>query len=336
MTALYKSVLLAAALANLCAASALADPLRLIMTSMSPPASPNSVFFASWAKRVNEQSKGTLNVEVRDGITLANFPNVIDRVTDDVVQIGWAIHDLVGGRFPLTEVADLPLLADTTPHGAVALWRLYKTGLLDSEYKGLHPLFFTINGLVGLHFAKQPKGIDDLKGLKVRIGAKIQSSVIERLGGAPISLPSDDMYPALQRGTIDAVLTTWGAFGPYKLLDVTSYHVETPLGATTSMFFMANAKYDALPAPAKAALDANSGESATLAWAQQNEEQARINRDQALASPKQKVVRLEPAQLARWQQAIDPVIAEWTSARPTGATVLATYRKLLADIDAGR
>ncbi len=47
-----------------------------------------------------------LNIEVRDSVTLASFPNVADRVLDDVVQIGWSIHGMYGVRFPLTEVAD--------------------------------------------------------------------------------------------------------------------------------------------------------------------------------------------------------------------------------------
>jgi TRAP-type transport system periplasmic protein len=330
-----KLALAVAGLLGVWVQAAAADEARLLMTSMSPPGSPNSVFFNGWAKRVTEQSNGALNVEVRDSVSLASFPNVVDRVMDDVVQIGWSIHGMYGGRFPLTEVADLPFLANNNQNGTVALWRLYASGMLDSEYKDLHPLFFGLVGLTGLHFAKEPKTIDDLKGLKIRVVGKVQSDMVTRLGGAPISLPSDDMYSGLQRGTIDAAATSWTAFGPYKLLEVTSYHVEGPLGTSTSMFFMSKKKYDALPPAAKKALDDNSGEASSLAFANSIDSQGIANRTQAAASDKHKIVQLNPTQVANWSKAVEPVIDQWTKDWPGGEKVLAAYRKILADVTAG-
>ena len=66
-------------------------------------------------------------------------------------------------------------------------------------------------------------------------------------GGTPISMAAENMYESLQRGTIDGLITSWSAFEPYKLQEVTAYHIEAPLGATPSMFFMARKKFDALP-----------------------------------------------------------------------------------------
>jgi TRAP-type C4-dicarboxylate transport system substrate-binding protein len=332
----WKLALAAVGFLGIAGQGAAAQEVRLFMTSMSPPGSPNSVFYNAWAKRVNEQSHGTLNIEVRDSVSLASFPNVVDRVMDDVVQIGWSIHGMYGGRFPLTEVADLPFLADTNQHGSVALWRLYASGLLDSEYKDLHPVFFGLVGLTGLHFAKEPKTIDDLKGLKIRVVGKVQSDMITRLGGAPISLPSDDMYSGLQRGTIDAAATSWTAFGPYKLLEVTSFHVEGPLGTSTSMFFMAKKKYEALPPAGRKAIDDNSGEAATLAFANSIDSQGIANRQQAVESGKHKIVQLDPSQIASWSKAVEPVVDQWTKDWPGGDKVLAAYRKILADVQAGR
>jgi TRAP-type mannitol/chloroaromatic compound transport system substrate-binding protein len=59
-------------------------------------------------------------------------------------------------------------------------------------------------------FRKEVKGLDDLKGLKMRI-AGFGGVLIERLGGVPQSIPGGDIYPALEKGTIDA--TEW--VGPY-------------------------------------------------------------------------------------------------------------------------
>src|SRR5262245_512635 len=72
-----------------------AQQVRLIFASQSPAGTPNTVFYSNWANRVSEQSNGKLKIEVRDGETLANFITAYDRVSDDVVQIGWIIHSLV-------------------------------------------------------------------------------------------------------------------------------------------------------------------------------------------------------------------------------------------------
>ena len=59
--------------------------------------------------------------------TLANFGNVYERVQDDVVQIGWAIHQVVAGKFPLSEVAGLPFVEDGFQRASLALNRLVET-----------------------------------------------------------------------------------------------------------------------------------------------------------------------------------------------------------------
>ena len=76
------------------------------------PAARTASFFNSWAQRVNDQSGGTLKIEVRDGTSLANFGNSYDRVNADVVQIGWVQPAFVAGKFPLSEMTNLPFMTD--------------------------------------------------------------------------------------------------------------------------------------------------------------------------------------------------------------------------------
>ena len=198
--------------------------------------------------------------------TLANFGNVYERVQDDVVQIGWAIYQVVAGKFPLSEVAGLPFVEDGFQRASLALNRLAKSGLLNNEYKDVVPLVFSVFGPSQLHFTRQPRSIDDLSGLKIGVTGRAPSQLVGALGGTPISMQPGEFYEALQRRTIDAAITSWAAFAPYKLQEVTTYHVETLLGQGTSMFFMAKKKYDALPESARKLLAANSDEATTLAF----------------------------------------------------------------------
>ena len=63
---------------------------------------------------------------------------------------------------------------------------------------------------MGGWFRKEIKTVDDLKGLKMRIGG-LGGTVLARLGSVPQQLAAGDIYPALEKGTIDAA--EW--VGPY-------------------------------------------------------------------------------------------------------------------------
>jgi hypothetical protein len=56
---------------------------------------------------------------------------------------------------------------------------------------------------MGGWFRKEIKSVADLKGLKMRIGG-FAGKVLERMGGVPQNIPGGDIYPALEKGTIDA------------------------------------------------------------------------------------------------------------------------------------
>ena len=63
---------------------------------------------------------------------------------------------------------------------------------------------------MGGWYRKEIKSVKDMKGMKIRIGG-FAGKIIERMGGVPQNIPGGDIYPALEKGTIDA--SEW--VGPY-------------------------------------------------------------------------------------------------------------------------
>jgi len=310
---------------------------KLILVTVSPAGGDNSIHYADWGKKVTAESQGTLDIDVRDGIALASFSNVMDRVGNDVIQIGWMLHGVIAGKYPLTETASLPFLTDDAAVGSVALWRLYKSGLLDSEYADTVPLYFGFAGLNTLHFAKAPKAPDDLHGLKIRALGKPQSQTVAIFGGAALSLPPQDMYDGLHRGVIDGALTPWGAFAPYKLLEVTSYHTDLALGGSTSMHFMMKKKFEALPEAGKKALRDNGQEAESRRFGAYLDNQGAQQRALALAKPTEhKIVTLPADRIAMWKQKVAEVVyPEWIKDHPGADKILDAYNKIYAEVKAG-
>jgi TRAP-type transport system periplasmic protein len=315
------------------ARSASAQETKLLFATASPPGGAQVTgFLHPWTQRLNVQGKGVLNIDVRDGTALANFSNMYDRVRSNVVQIGWALHGAVGGRFSRTEVASLPFLVDNGEDASVALWRLYKTGLLDDEYRDVVPLVFGVFGQFQIHFSRPIASADSLRGLKIAATTKVQLDAASRLGATPLSIPPQDVYEALQRRTLDGTMIAWSAFNSFKLGEVTSHHVEVPLGTTTTMLFMTRSRYNALSPAARKVVDDNSGEAISREFGAHQDRLWKDQRELALREGKRTLVPLTPGQDAEWRQKVAPVIEDWAQSRPNGQKILETYRATLAEV----
>jgi TRAP-type C4-dicarboxylate transport system substrate-binding protein len=186
------------------------------------------------------------------------------------------------------------------------------------------------------HFNKPLKSIESMAGQKLIVPNKVAGDALQALGGSPLSLPLTDMYPAIQRGTADGTMIAWVAFNPWKLYEVTNYHVDAAFGGAAGMIFMSRAKYNALPPAAKKIIDENSGEALSRNFGKVMADENEIQRQSVMKMPKQTFVRPNATQLAGWQQKITPVIDQWTKVVPDGAKVLTQFKAELANAKAGR
>jgi TRAP-type C4-dicarboxylate transport system substrate-binding protein len=331
----WKALVASAVVAVAISGGPAAAQVKLLFTSMGPPDASFSLFMKDWAKRVTAAAQGAGDVEVRDGAALANFTNVYERVLNDVVQIGFGQQAFIAGKFPLSEVTNLPFVVKDNTVGSVALWRLYKSGLLDKEYDETVPVWLNLLGPAYVHLVREPRTLDNLDGLKVRVAGKVVGRALQTLGGSPISLPAEGLYEGLQRGTIDGAITSWSAFEPFRLAEVTSHHVLAPLGAAPAMFFMAKKKWEAL-ARLRTALEAHGGEAQSRTAGELWKKHSLQQQSTVAQLPRHNIIELSPAQMTSWQARVEPVIAEWTGSVAGGAQALERYRALYAEVEASR
>jgi len=334
-----KKSLAAAALAALCAGAtmpAAAEEVSLVLATALPP---NNVMAQNilhpWAQRVNAAGKGTIAIDVRDGMAIANLRNSYDRVVSDVAQLSWLTHNNFPGAFTLSLVGGLPYLADNSEQGSVALWRLYKAGVFDAEYQQVIPISLAVLSRGGLHLRKTPQSLDQLKGLKVIVSSRASGEVVTRIGMAPMSLPVTDTYEALQRATVDGVALGWTAVESFKLDEVTFYHANASFGTSSGMLFINKKRYDGLPAAARKVIDDHSGEGESKVLGQFWDKLDKVGEDRVRAIQGHQVVALPADVQARWAKLSEPVAEEWAKTVPGGEKVLAQFRAELAKVKAG-
>lgn len=334
-----KSSLLAVCLLALAAHGAAADPTVLRFASgQAPPLSPTDVpnFYRIWADRVAADSKGALNIDLRQGPAIANVTNMYDRVMTDVVQIGFVLFNYVEGKFPLAEVAALPNTADDAADGSRALWRIYQSGALDSEFNEVRPLMLIALPQSLVHLRAAPKSLEDLTGQRIIGPTQMTGLAAKYLGAQTISLPSPAAYEAINRGTADGTILSWNVYFTFKIGEVAHYHIDQSMGTAAGMIFMTKKVYNGLSPDAKAAIDKNSGEAASAEFAGWWDRDNEKNREIAKKDSKQKVVYLSPDLKAKWVKRLDDADANWMQSRPGVDKVLAQYKRYLADIKSGQ
>jgi TRAP-type C4-dicarboxylate transport system substrate-binding protein len=176
-----------------------------------------------------------------------------------------------------------------------------------------------------------------LRGLKIIASGWGTGQAVTKLGAAPIVIPLGDMYESLNRGTVDGAVVSWTSFNPFKLAEVTSFHVDTTLGTAPGFVFMAKKKYQSLPAEARRVLDANSGEAPSRAFGAWWDGEKNFGRKevQDRKDPGRTVVQLSPAQLEAWKRKTEVIQEEWAKNTPDGATVMAAFKAELAQVKSG-
>ena len=292
-------------LAVLLAAGAARAEERVLMfaTTNAPTAHLNVQFLHPWAEAINQDGKGVVQLDIRDGTAIASVANYYDRVTTGVVQISWGLLSTVAGKFPRADVATLPFMAKDAADASQALWRLYRAGMLGNEFADIHPLMIIALTPSGIHMSHPLKSLDNLGGAKLVVASKVNADAITLLGGAPLSIPLSEMYEAIQRGTADGAAVAWTSFDPFKLAEVTSYHVDTRLGTSTAMMFMTKATWDSLSPEAQKVLDKHSGEAVSRAFGAWWDGERKAGKDNTIArGDKRTIVDLTPEQTAAWQK----------------------------------
>lgn len=165
----------------------------------------------AFAAKVNTMSGGRITIEVHPAGTLGPGLKVSETVKNGIAEMGhtWIGYDwgadptavLFGGYAGSFDTERM--LHWLYRNGGVEMqaeWRAEKFDLVSM------PLFIR-TAEVFLHSRKPVKTLEDLKGLKLRTaGAWLEIS--KGMGAAPVTMPGGDVYPALERGTIDA--TEWG------------------------------------------------------------------------------------------------------------------------------
>jgi TRAP-type C4-dicarboxylate transport system substrate-binding protein len=313
------------------------DPVSLRFAYPAPAQGLGNVWgFTPWAKEVGEASGGALEIKIFAGPTLGDYNHVYDRTITGVTDMAYVMMGPVVSDFPKASVATLPFEAANVEESGLGLWRLYTSGVVASEFAKVHLLALFTYSDSGLHTRKPVKTLEDIEGMKFAVGTRVLGEIVQRLGGTAIATQPSDIYQSLNRRLVDGAANSWPAVYPFKLQEVTSYHLDAPLGPAPALVVMNRASYAKLPAQAKRPFDGLSGDALTKRMTKAAARMDSEGRDNVSAMAGHVVSALDANEAERWKARLKPVTEEWVKATPDGTAVLAAYRSEIEKIRRGK
>lgn len=314
-----------------CSAPAATETIELTYSNFFPPTHLHSVLAEQFCEEINKRTDGKVEITYYPGGTLTPAPQVYGGVVEGISDMGMSVLAYSMGRFPATELVDMP---HAYPNGWVATMvanDFYKE-YQPEEFDDVHVLYFHAHGPGVLFTTEKPVyKLEDLKGLIIRstgIGAKI----IEALGAEGYGGSQGEAYELMSKGTVDGSLTPREVLKGWNQAEVVKYVTGCyDVGYTANMFVVMNKDtWDSLPVDVQRVFTEVCEE-----WA---EKHARVwtyydkaGIDYFLTFEGRELIELSPQEMTRWVEATRPLIDEYISEKTAMGLPAADYEAYLVE-----
>jgi TRAP-type C4-dicarboxylate transport system substrate-binding protein len=304
---------------------------------LPPVANGHARFLAPWAKKVEEDSKGRIRIQIFPAMQLGGSPpQLFDQARDGVADIVWTLPGNTPGRFPSIEAFELPFV----PHrravvNSMALQEFADANLKE-EFREVKPICFWAHDHGLIHANKPVRTMDDMKGLKLRFPTRLAGEALRALGASAIGMPIPQVPESLAQRVIDGTVVPWEVVPSIKVQELVKNHTEIPGSPTlypaTFVLAMNRAKYEGMPADLREVIDRNSGMVAAAMAGRVWDEQATAVSDM-VQKRGNTMITLAEDEKKRWMQATQPVVDNWVKSTKDGAKLLDAARAALAKHD---
>ncbi len=299
------------------AGSAMAQTVTLRLHQMLPPqATIPAKAIVPWAQKIEAESGGKIKVQLFHAMQLGGAPpQLFDQARDGVVDITWTVLGYTPGRFPKTEVFELPFMSSSAESSSKALQEYVEKFAAD-EFKDVKLIAVHTHG-PGLFHTKQPvSGLESLRGMKIRGGSRIINNMLTKLGATPVGMPVPAVTEALSKGVIDGTTIPWEVTPALKVSELVKNHTtfagKEGLYTQTFAFSMNKASYEKLPADLKKVIDNNSGQVAAAMFGKAMDDGDKVGREIAVKAGN-KINELEVAEVQRWRRTASTVETDWVN-----------------------
>ncbi|WP_435230750.1 TRAP transporter substrate-binding protein [Pseudopelagicola sp. nBUS_20] len=291
-----------------------------------------------WADEVEKASGGRIEIKRFASMQLGGKPpDLIDQVIDGVIDITWNVVGYTPGRFPSTEVFELPFLVTDARAASSAFWQMMQTHMEATEFKDVKMLGVWVHGPGVIHSADPVNTPADFNGMKIRGASRQVNALLKQLGATPVGMPVPAVPEALSKKVIDGTTIPWEVTKALKVPELVSNHTEFtgPMMYTVTFVLVMNKdKYNSLPDDLKAVMNENSGIKFSVFAGGTQQDYDDPSRQLAVERGNN-IITLDVEQSAEWAASAAPVQAAWVEEMKgkgiDGQALIDEAKKLMAD-----
>lgn len=177
-----------------------------------------------FAEEVEKRTGGALKASVYAGSSLMKTNAQFSAIRKGALDMSLFPLSYAGGEVAETNIGLMPALVPSYEQGAA--WKTAEVGKLLTKV-------LDDKGVIVVSWIWQAGGVasrarplvtpDDAKGLKVRGGSREMDMMLKRAGASVITLPSNEIYAAMQTGAMDAAMTSSTSFISFKLEELAKH-----------------------------------------------------------------------------------------------------------------
>ena len=303
------------AVAALSSSSALAQEVTLKLHQFLPAqANVPKKILDVWADKVEKDSGGAVKIDRFPSMQLGGKPpELLDQAIDGVADIVWTVVGYTPGRFPTTEVFELPFMVSDARAASCAYWTMFEEHMRDEEFKDVKILGTWVHGPGMFHTNEPVEKPDDLKGMKIRGGSRLVNELLKLTGATPVGMPVPAITEALSKGVLDGTTIPWEVTAALKVPELVENHTEFEGNALYTLTFvlaMNKAKYESLSETAKKAIDDNSGMKLSVFAGGTQSDSDGPSRQLAVDNGNNIVTVSDTAE---WEKVVQPIYETWTA-----------------------
>jgi TRAP-type C4-dicarboxylate transport system substrate-binding protein len=185
---------------------------------------------------VEKRTKGGLKFDIYPGSSLMKTNSQFSAMRKGALDLSLVPLSYAGGELPEVNIGLMPGLVTSYEQGYG--WKNAEVG------KELNK-FLLDKGIIIVSWIWQAGGVasrtkpivepEDARGLKIRGGSREMDMILKAAGAAVVSLPSNEIYAAMQTGAMDAALTSSTSLISFRLEEVSK---SLTTGRGKSYWFM--------------------------------------------------------------------------------------------------
>ena len=184
-------------------------------------------------------------------------PEVIRLVRSGQVEIGAAPLTTVSGDVPILDGLDLSGLNPEIEQARRVADAVLPVANKELERLGVR-LIATFPYPAQVFFCRKPiTGLADIKGLKVRVNGPALGDLMNAFGAQPTAIAFGEVYPALDRGTVDCAITGTGSGNSFKWYEVTTHMYTLSTSWSVSGYFVNLAWWNKLDPQVRSFIEAH-------------------------------------------------------------------------------